>query len=1822
MNIISYAYQESIRKPIAATMATLLPPGEKLVYETAWSVVEKHRREGDKGKNHHNTKIMVESMDKVTHRDEKLGVDVIKEWDIIDSADANVGNTRVIPSQWNLVEGMVKMLNSNWSEKFSYIGIITVTILGLYLSSLYSYLLFHSLIEIVTIAISFALFILTWNTRRFLVNGCFNLIGIGYAFIALIDLLHTFAYKGMNVFPGYGANLPTQLWIAARYLQAVTLLAALLFVGRKVNSYAILGMYAIAVSALVAVVYSGNFPDCYIEEKGLTSFKIGSEYVISALFLASLYFFCRKRKCFNDRVFFLIVSSIACTVLAEISFTAYVSVYGFANLVGHFFKLAAFYLVYQAILVTGFQEPFDLIFRDLKQTEGALRKAHDTLEEKIGERTAELQNANELLQHKRALLGRIMETSPVGITVVNQEGQITFANSQAERVLGLTKDEITQRTYNAPDWRITDLSGGPFPDEKLPFRQVMTTQQSVYGVRHAIEWPDGRRVLLSINGAPLLDESGQVESVVFALQDITERIRRAEEAKRAQEALCKSEQELREAQRVGRLGSWDWDAVTDTITWSEEYYHVYGFDPAQRPPGYEEHLKAYTPESAARLDAAVKRNMQTGEPYELDLELAGADSPCRWIMARSETKHDANGQIVGLRGTAQDITERKRVQSIMQARLRLLEFASSHSLDELLTAALDEIEALTGSTIGFYHFLEQDQKTLSLQNWSTNTLKNMCTAEGKGSHYDVAQAGVWVDCIYEHHPVIHNDYASLPHRKGMPEGHAPVVRELVVPIFRGELIMAIIGVGNKAADYDESDVAIVSQLGDLSWDIVERKRAEESLRESENKHRVVADFTYDWEFWLAPDGALEYVSPSCERVTGYTAAEFTAAPHLLLEIVHPNDWAVVAAHLEAKAPSGEPGNIEFRMIARDGSERWIEHACQSVYDPAGRWLGQRGSNRDITERKRAEETLRRMNRELRAISNCNQIMLRAASEQALLNEICRIICDEAGYRMAWVGYAENDAAKTVRPIAWAGVEEGYLANANITWADTERGRGPTGTAIRCGESICIQDFTTDPQVDPWREAALQRGYRSSIALPLKDENAHTFGALNIYSTEPNVFTPDEMRLLGELADDLAFGITTLRTRAERKEAEQRLADSEERLRLTLEATQIGTWEWDVKNDQWYASPTYYSMLGYEPRPGPTDRSEWLERVHPDDRASVQEKIQEALRQDFKAYEYEARRQHADGAYRWQYVQGFGIKRDESGRVARVMGICMDITERKRAEEALRASEERFRDLYENAPNAYFSIGMDGHIRRCNRRAGELLRYDVKELIGRPVLELYADTADGKVKAKQVLQRFQAGETVRDEELQMQRADGSLVWISLTVNAARDAEGRIIESRSMIVDITERKRADEMLQESEKRVRRKLDAILSPETDISALELADIIDSEKIQKLMDEFYQLTHIGIGIIDLHGRVLVGTGWQDICTKFHRVNPRSCQLCIESDFELSRDVPVGTFKQYRCKNNMWDIATPIMLGDRHIGNIFLGQFLFDDEMPDYETFRQQARLYGFNEQEYIAALERVPRWSRKTVEAAMSFYAAFAEMISNLSYGNVKLASALEERKRAEDELLQSEHYKTIQNQLANVFLTIPDEEMYGEVLAVVLQVMESKFGVFGFIEANGALVIPSMTREIWNECLVPDKSIVFPPETWGNSLWGRAIREKRTLYSDGPFHTPEGHVRIEHFLTAPIVFGNEAIGLISVANKERGYTEQDKDLLESVTSYISPILNARLQRDRQEQERQRTEESLRKRNEELERFERAVIGRELKMIELKKRIAELEEKYVSSQ
>jgi PAS domain S-box-containing protein len=242
----------------------------------------------------------------------------------------------------------------------------------------------------------------------------------------------------------------------------------------------------------------------------------------------------------------------------------------------------------------------------------------------------------------------------------------------------------------------------------------------------------------------------------------------------------------------------------------------------------------YRPVFNALLESVFASQARQG----FDLTIGPEKSAPLWVHIDAIASDDHGREC---RAVLTDVSERRRIEQSLRFRVSLLDYAASHSLEELLQETLQLVGDLTDSPIGFYHFVEPDQNTLRLAAWSRRTVKEFCSAKRQGDHYPIAQAGVWADCARQRWPVIHNDYASLSHRKGLPEGHAPITRELVVPIIRSDLIVAIVGVGNKPSDYTDSDVQIVSHLADVAWTIIERKRAEQARQESDARYHEAAE---------------------------------------------------------------------------------------------------------------------------------------------------------------------------------------------------------------------------------------------------------------------------------------------------------------------------------------------------------------------------------------------------------------------------------------------------------------------------------------------------------------------------------------------------------------------------------------------------------------------------------------------------------------------------------------------------------------------------------------------------------------------------------------------------------------------------------------------------------------------------------------------------------------------------------------------------------------------------------------------------------------------
>jgi PAS domain S-box-containing protein len=463
-----------------------------------------------------------------------------------------------------------------------------------------------------------------------------------------------------------------------------------------------------------------------------------------------------------------------------------------------------------------------------------------------------------------------------------------------------------------------------------------------------------------------------------------------------------------------------------------------------------------------------------------------------------------------------------------------------------------------------------------------------------------------------------------------------------------------------------------------------------------------------------------------------------------------------------------------------------------------------------SERKRAEEERSRVNRALRMLSNTNQAVIHITDEATLLNEVCRIAVEVGGYRLAWVGFAEYDEAKTLRPAAHAGFDSEYIESAKVTWADNERGRGPGGTAIRTGQPCIVRNIPVDPSFAPWREEATRRGYKSIIALPLTIEG-QAFGAIGIYSAEADAFDDREVEILKELADDLAFGINALRTRAERDLAEEALQKSEEKYKGLAEKSIAGVYV--VQEGKFrFINSNAASYAGYT-------REELLEQeasilVHPEDSERVRQNARAMLLGEMSS-PYEFRIITKQGETRWIMETVTSIFHE--GRPA-ILGNSMNITERRCMEEALRENQSRLAGIVTFLPDATLAIDKEMRIIIWNKAIEEMTGVPAAEMIGKGdyayTIPFYGEARPQLMDLvfldrMEIASRYpnitREGDSLTAEAFCKALYNNKGAWVFAKASPLHDQFGKIIGAIESIRDITERKRAEEALSKSEGRL---------------------------------------------------------------------------------------------------------------------------------------------------------------------------------------------------------------------------------------------------------------------------------------------------------------------------------------------------------------------------------------------------------------------------------
>ncbi|MFZ4440628.1 MAG: GAF domain-containing protein [Syntrophales bacterium] len=524
----------------------------------------------------------------------------------------------------------------------------------------------------------------------------------------------------------------------------------------------------------------------------------------------------------------------------------------------------------------------------------------------------------------------------------------------------------------------------------------------------------------------------------------------------------------------------------------------------------------------------------TGKPQACDLRMVKKDGPVFWAHLEATVAQDTGGEPV-VRIVMSDMTAQKR-NAVMEARLRIQIFAPAHSLKELLQATLTEAEALTGSQVGFYHFVEPDQGFLTLQAWSANTLQHMCQTTDHVSHYPVNEAGVWADCIRERRPVVHNDYATLPHRKGLPAGHTPVIRELVVPVLRGDAIVAVVGVGNKPENYDERDIETVTSLADLTWDIADRKRAEEALRESEQSYHNQFANNLAVMLLIDPiDGKIIDANAAALGFYGYHREQM-----LTLRITDVNNLhASEVRQAMESVPQGEGKRFKFQHRLADGSLRDVE-VLSSGIQFGGRTV-LHSIIQDTTERIRTEQ------------------------EMVVISDIGRLIGSTLNIDEVY----EQFAAETRKLIPFDrvavnlhGLQQGIVRIAYVSGDDIPgRKQGDTFPLKGSVSEVLVKTKTailSNPESVEEMEkqfsdhsGTISAGMRSVMAVPLISRN-EVIASLHFRSKKPNTYTERDLRLAEKIGIQIAGAVANAQLFDDVSRAGEALKEERRQLQQALD----------------------------------------------------------------------------------------------------------------------------------------------------------------------------------------------------------------------------------------------------------------------------------------------------------------------------------------------------------------------------------------------------------------------------------------------------------------------------------------------------------------------------------------------------------------------------------------------------------------------------------------------------------------------------------------------
>ncbi len=1001
--------------------------------------------------------------------------------------------------------------------------------------------------------------------------------------------------------------------------------------------------------------------------------------------------------------------------------------------------------------------------------EEALRQANEKLEKRVLERTAQLEEANDFLQihlseQKRLetgleLAARFPGENPNPVMRLGQGHLVDFANPAAQALL---------RTLGCA------VAGEAPADIAEPAVAALKD-----GVPRQIEKTYSERTYL-FSFAPI----AQWGYVTLYATDITDR-------KRAEGALRASEQRFRALSEAMPQIVWSADA-SGTLEYVNPFALKYCGAGMDALHGWN-WASFVHPDDLMPMLAAWRRLLSSGQSDQIEHRLRRADREFRWHVAHAVALRDANGELIQWIGTITDIHDRKMAEHELERRIaeRTAELRESQAL----------MKSIVDSTPDYIWSVDPERFGLLTFNAA---MREFFLKRGVQLRIGMRPEEVFVD-------------QSVAARwNNMYE------RALAEGSYSAEYESSAAGSMLVTVNLLKRDGKVFG-ISVFSRDLTERKRVEAALEQSEARYKDLISHTSEgvWRVelekplpiglpeeeaveWYCRNGYIAECNAAHARLFGFSdPAELTGKR--LVDVMLPSDVGRMESFRSMVRGGFQSRTVEIPSLDAGGNVKHLLRTEVPIVED-GLLLRVWGITRDISELKQSESELRRLNRALRLLSSSNQALVRIQNESQLPQEICRILVEEGGYRMAWMGFAEHDADKTLRPVASAGTEEGYLASVKLTWADTERGQGPGGVAIRTGQPSVCNNIMENPQFAPWREDAFQRGYASTCVIPMTLDD-QTMAILAVYSPVPDAFDAAEVKLLKELVDDITYGFHVLHTRAERQQAmetlEKHSAQLAEQARL-LELAPVAVLVRDLESRVAYWNRGAEEIYGWTSAEASGKVTHTLlQTKFPDPLSEMEAKI-------FSGVTWQGElTHHKRTGEEVVVVSRQVLRRDKHGEPTGYLEINFDISARKQAEEALKAERQRFFAVLETLPPMICLLTPDYHVAFANRA--------FLERFGESQGRRCYDYCFGNSAPCEFCQTYDVFKTGQPRHWEVNCPDGSVIDVYDFPFTDAGGAPLILE---MDIDITEAKRAKEGLETANAYNRSLLEASLDPLVTIS------------------------------------------------------------------------------------------------------------------------------------------------------------------------------------------------------------------------------------------------------------------------------------------------------------------------------------------------------------------------------------------------------------------